>query len=352
MKHKLKRILRRKKPQTPSQAAGVSDSSPRITNDTVAVHREEVISKARKFIYPLPHSKNRIVIISSSIFALAVISFFSYCLISLYHFKSTNTFLYRITQVIPFPIAKAGKDYVAYENYLFNLRRYTHYYETQLKVDFKNGKEKAQLAEYKKKALQQVIDDAYIKQLAQKYNISVTDREINDEISDMRAQNRLGDSDKVFEDVLKDYWGWSISDFKRSLRSQIMAQKLLALLDSDTKSRAQNALAELRSGTDFSATAKKYSEDIYSKDNGGEYGFAIDRTSRAISSAATNALYSLKAGSFSDVVNTGYNLEILKVIEINGEKLRAAHIVFNFKDIGVYLTDQKNTNKPHNYVTL
>src|SRR5665811_1430574 len=34
---------------------------PRITNETVAEHREAVLSGARKYIYPLQHSKRRIV---------------------------------------------------------------------------------------------------------------------------------------------------------------------------------------------------------------------------------------------------------------------------------------------------
>jgi hypothetical protein len=41
---------------------------PRITNDTVAEHREEVLSSARRFIYPLQHSKHSVVRISLGLF--------------------------------------------------------------------------------------------------------------------------------------------------------------------------------------------------------------------------------------------------------------------------------------------
>ncbi len=37
----------------------VGETMPRITTETIAAHREEVIGKARKYIYPLQHSKNR-----------------------------------------------------------------------------------------------------------------------------------------------------------------------------------------------------------------------------------------------------------------------------------------------------
>src|SRR2546423_961097 len=52
---------------------------PRITNETVAEHREEVLSSARKYIYPLQHSKHRVVRISISLFIAVIILFFAYC---------------------------------------------------------------------------------------------------------------------------------------------------------------------------------------------------------------------------------------------------------------------------------
>jgi hypothetical protein len=53
---------------------------PRITNETVAEHREEVLSTARKYIYPLRHSKHRVVRISISLFVIVVVAFFIYCI--------------------------------------------------------------------------------------------------------------------------------------------------------------------------------------------------------------------------------------------------------------------------------
>src|ERR1700684_2340531 len=69
---------------------------PRITNETVAEHREEVLSSARKYIYPLSHSKRRIVLITSSLFITLFVGFFIYCVVSLYHLQSTSTFMYGV----------------------------------------------------------------------------------------------------------------------------------------------------------------------------------------------------------------------------------------------------------------
>lgn len=350
MKKRLNKLvpkrLRRKKDET-----SVKENVPRITNETVAEHREEVLKSARKYIYPLQHSKHRIVLISTGLFIMAIIGFSAYCTLALYRFQSSSTFLYRVTQVIPFPVARTGGQFIAYENYLFELRHYTHYYETQLKVNFENGKDKEQLNQFKKRALDKIINDAYVKQLAAQHNISVSEQEVNDQITIVRNQNRLGSTEKVFEDVIKDYWGWTVDDFKRSLRTTLLAQKVVAKLDTEANQKAEAALAELKGGADFAAVAKKYSEDP-TKENGGELGFAVDRTSKEVSAQATDALYKLQPGQYTEVVNTGYTLEILKNIETNGDKIRAARIVINFKSIDKFVNDLKDKQKYTQYIKL
>ena len=327
-------------------------SAPRITNETVAEHREEVLSSARKYIYPLQHSKHKIVLITTSIFIAAVVAFVGYTTISLYKLKSNSSFLYGITKVVPFPVAKAGDSFVSYENYLFELRHYIHYYKNQQKLDFDSESGRQQLAEFKKRALDKVINDAYVKQLAKQYKVTVSDQEVQAEIKTVRDQNRLGGSDKVFEDVLKEYWGWTVDDFQRSLQQQLLAQKLLPVLDPAVVAKAKAAKAEIESGADFAAVAKKYSDDATTKDSGGELAIPIDRSNREIAAQTTAALFTLKAGETSDVINAGYSLEIVKNLEVQGDKIRTAHIVFNFKDINSYLNDYRDKNKASLYIKL
>lgn len=349
MKKKLKHLVSRKARQESKDAAN-AEGLPRITNETVAEHREEVLSSARKYIYPLQHSKHKVVLITTSLFIVVVVGFFSFTMLSLYKLKAHSAFLYGVTQVIPFPIARAGSDFVAYENYLFELKHYIHYYQNQQKLDFKTESGKQQLAEFKKRALDKVVNDAYIKQLAKDKKVTVSDTEVNNEIQVVRTQNRLGGSDKVFEDVLKEYWGWSTDDFKRSLKQQLLAQKLLPVLDTSTVARANQAKIELNSGADFAAIAKKYSDDVSSRDNGGEFGFPIDKANRDIAAQTTSVLFKLSPGQVSDVINAGYSLEIIKNIEPQGDKIRSAHIVFNFKNINSYLNDLKDQKKATLYI--
>ena len=253
---KLKKVrLRRKSVDESLQEAIVN--LPRITNDTVAEHREEVLSSARKFIYPLKHSRYRVVIISALLLTIVGIGFFAYTLLALYKFQHTSTFMYRITQVVPFPVAKAGKRYVSYENYLFELRRYKHYYETQQRVDFSSDAGKEQLEATRQQVMDRIIDDAYVKQLAEEHRISVSDKEVDEAIKLVRDQNKLGSNENVYKDVLREFWDWSPEDFRRDLRQQLLARKVIAALDTDVKARADKVSAELKSGADFAAMAAK-----------------------------------------------------------------------------------------------
>jgi parvulin-like peptidyl-prolyl isomerase len=352
-KRKLPNILKRKRKQVASPEPIIpNEAVPRITNETIAAHREEVLTRARKYIYPLQHSKHRIVTISVGLFIVLIVAFFTYSTLALYKFQNTSTFLYRVTQVIPFPIARTGGRFVAYENYLFELRHYMHYYENQQELDFDTDAGQKQLAEYKRRALEKVINDAYIKQLAARNGVTVTNQELDDQLEIVRSQNRLGHNEKVFEDVLKEFWGWSVDDFKRSLRQQILTQKVLAKLDTETTERAKAALAELRGGADFAAMAQKYSDDLATKDSGGEFPFLVEKANPELTAQTTEALFSLQNGQTSDVINIGYALEIVKTIEKNNDRVRGAHILFNYKDISTFLNDLKEEQKARAYISF
>lgn len=353
-KPKIKKLPRPfKRPQAPEERVQEAfNDVPRITNDTVAEHREEVLSSARKYIYPLQHSRRKIVAVSASLLGVAVLVFLVYVGLALYKFQSTSGFIYDVTRVIPFPVAKAGKSWVSYESYLFELRRNMHYYETQQKVSFNDPSGKRALARYKMQALQRVTDDAYVKHLADQNHVHVSNQEINNTVALLKQQNRLGSNDKVLATVLSEFWGWNLNDFKRELAGQLLAQKVVAKLDVDTNAKAQSALNELKGGKDFGQLAGSVSDDAATRANGGQYGGLIERSSREIPPEVTNELFKLQPGQTSGIINTGYTLEIVKLIDLQGNKAHAAHIQFNLKDIQTFIGPLKIKQPPHNYIKV
>jgi len=338
-------------PQVPSL-----EGVPQITTENIGQHREQVLKGARKYIYPLRHSKRTIVAITISVIVTAIIGLFVSCYFALYKFYQYNTFLYRVTQVVSFPIAKAGGHYVEYENYLFELRHFVHYYEHQWQRNFA-GSDRDQLLLFRKQALQNVVDYAYVKQLAGQYHVSVSNKEVNLRLDEVRNQNRLGNNNKVFADVLRDYWGWSINDFKRSLKQEILAQKVSAKLDNAATLKATNVVSQAKAGADFASLAKKYSADPAAKDSGGDYGFAIAKTNPNVPPEVVDALFKLKKGEVSDIIlaspvlaGQGPTLQIVKLTGKSGDTVTAQHIVIKLQDPGVYIKGLKSKRPPHYYV--
>lgn len=342
MKKKIKQI--REKRQAKKDAKEQGTPVPRITSENVAEHREDVLSGARKYIYPLQHSKHRIVILSTTLFLVAILTFSIVSVLFLYRFQTTSGFMYQVTKVIPFPIARTGSTLIAYENYLFELGHYIHYYENQQQLSFDTEAGRAQLESYKQRAIDKVVNDAYVKIIAEENNISVSEQEIDEQIRIAREQNRLGSSDEVFEDVLKEFWNWSVDDFRRSLKSEILEQKVLRSLDPETEQKATAALARIEAGEDFAVVAKEVSDDIGTKENGGEFGF-VNRSNRNVSQQTVDTLFNLPQGQNSGVVvvpyGTGYALAIIKNLEQKDGEVRGAHIIFQLKDINEILNDRK-----------
>lgn len=348
----VKRLLRPRLRKSDKIKDPSSDGVPRITNDTIAETRAEVLRGAKKFIYPLQHSKHRVVLLSTVIGLLTLIIFFSYCMLSLYKFKSTSTFIYRVTQVIPFPAAKAGGEFVSYEEYLFEIRQYIHYFETQEDVDFSTEQSRPTLEAQRKEALAQVVNKAYIRHLAKGKGITVSTEEVDKEIELLQSQNRLGSDQAALKDVIRDYYGWTTSDFRRSLTDKILAVKVLNALDTATNAKAQAALSELKAGADFAATAAKYTDDPKTKTTGGEIPFLIARDDRNVPSELTSALYALEPGKFSEIFSVGYGLEIAKNLENKDGKIRAAYILFNYQDIQSFINAEKENNPTTLYLHL
>jgi len=326
------------------------ENIPRITNETVAEHREYVLRGARKYKYPLAHSKHRIVIISTVLIVVAIVGFFVYSTLALYKFQSSSGFTYRVTQVVPFPIARAGNSFVSYENYLFELRRYEHYYQSQQQVDFSSQSGKDQLNSYKPQALNEVIQDAYVKQLAAQNGVTVTAADLNGELATLQAQNQS--SPQELADVTSKFFGWSIDDLKRELTQELLAQKVAAKLDTATQARAASVLAQLKGGADFTTLATQYS-DASDKSNGGQYAdTAITAASTDVPSAVVRQLQTMQVGQVSGVIEAGSTLEIVKLVANNNGKMQAAHISFNVTPISTYVAQYEKAHPAHTYLKV
>lgn len=350
MKNKLQKI---KETRLVNRDNNDNKPVPRITNENVAAHREVVLSGARKYIYPLQHSKHRIVVLSTTFFLLAILVFVFLSYIFLYRIQTTSGFMYQVTKVVPFPVARTGSTLIAYENYLFELGHYIHYYENQQQLSFESEAGKSQLNSYKQRALDKVINDAYIKKIAKEKGISVSNQEVEEQIRIAREQNRLGSNDEVFEDVLRDFWDWSVDDFRRSLHTKLLEQKVVRALDQETEDRATEALSRINAGEDFASIAAEYSDDLATSEQGGEFGM-VDKSNRSVSQQTVDTLFSLGENQVSGITTvpygTGFALAIIKNLEKQDDQSRGAYIIFRLKDVNEVLNDIKEEQPYRLYI--
>lgn len=346
-----RRIYKENKKPEDKVTAALGDV-PRITSETVGEHREEVLSSARKYIYPLQHSKRHVVRNSILILVSVLAVFLISCCVALYKVQAANGFIYGVTRVIPFPVAKVGPNWVSYESYLFELRRNMHYYHTQQQTNFSTPGGQAQLTRLKQQAMNTVIQDAYVKQLAKENDVTVSDQSVDQAVALLRTQNRLGNSPRALQDVLNEFFGWNENDLKRELKQELLQQAVVAKLDTKTNARAQAALKQLESGADFGQLATQVSDDATTRGSGGQYGGAITANNRSLPPTMIEQLFKLKPGQVSGIINTGYTLEVIKVVDNNNGSVHAAHIQFTFQPVANYIKPLKAKEPPHVFISI
>jgi parvulin-like peptidyl-prolyl isomerase len=201
--------------------------------------------------------------------------------------------------------------------------------------------------------LQQVIDSAYVKELAARNGVSVKDSEINDAIAILRTQNQLGNDNTKLASVTKKFFGWSVQDLRRQLKQELLAQKVAAKLDTEAYRQAQNVLLQLRAGGDFTAIAAQSSDDAGTKANGGQYGdTAITFSSQEVPPVIVRALSQMQPGEVSDIITTQTAFEIVKLLGVENGKYKAAHIQIQFKDIQTYLQPLEKDHPPKRFISV
>lgn len=328
------------KGETPAEAD--ASSAVRVTNESIAQHREEVLKGARRFIYPLKASKHKIAVVSAVIIGLVLIGLLASSWYLLYRRQSHGDFTYRISQILPWPVAKVGGSYVRYEEYLFELRHNVHYLATQENVDFDTEEGRLQLSGLKQQAYQNTINNAVVRRMAEERGVSVSQEEVTQQIDLIRSSGGIGDSSQTLEDTLRDFYDWNVSDLRRVIRSQLLKQKLLPLLDTEARPEAEAALADVLDGGNFAAIAKAKSDDVFTKDNGGEFGF-IFRSNKEIPPQLVERAFSLKAGQTSpELVETLFGLHVVKTLEYRSEdEAKVAHILFRYRDIEDFITEKR-----------
>lgn len=267
--------------------------------------------------------------------------------------QSTSDFAYRVSQIIPFPVARVDGDFVRYEEYLFELRQNMHYLTNQENVDFGSEEGQAQLDQLRSEAMERTLDKVVIRKMANEFEVKVSEQEIAEQIDLIRSQSGVGEGTQTLEDTLEDFYGWGIGDLRRVIRDQILAQKLVPLLDTSAREEAEQVLQEVQDGEEFSKAAADHSDDDLTNEKGGVIGYVF-RSNTDIPPQLVERAFNLAAGEVSEeLVETLFGLHIVKTVEYrNPDEAQIAHILFRYEDIETFVNQRQEELSSSVYITI
>ena len=167
----------------------------------------------------------------------------------------------------------------------------------------------------------------------------VTGGQILREIEDPLYQLKEGE---VYPEPIKTRFGFFIVKLlKKEPHIVVRARHILITPSAKRDSAAARQLADsllqlLRNGADFAELAKKFSDDKYSAPKGGDLGGYYSRSlgfmklgARRLVPEFEEAMFALKDGEISDVVQTSYGFHIIR--RDSSKRIRAEDVVEDVK---------------------
>ena len=103
------------------------DEAARITTETIAEHRERILAGGRRFKYPVQYARHRLVFNAILIGIAVIVLFVAFIGWRLYYAQDTSEFMYRVTKIVPLPVAQVEGQPVLYSDYLMKYRSSVHY---------------------------------------------------------------------------------------------------------------------------------------------------------------------------------------------------------------------------------
>lgn len=169
-----------------------------------------------------------------------------------------------------------------------------------------------------------MIEQVLIEQAAAEEGVTVTDDELQGTIDSLREE--IGDDD--FNAWLEKE-GMSLEQMRERLRSDMIATKMANRIAESvpqttdhvharhillaTREEAERILSQLEAGGDFATLAREYSNDVSTRDVGGDLGFFPPGvlTSDSVEAAA----FALQPGQISGVVESDLGFHVVQVVE-------------------------------------
>ncbi|MBR3052228.1 peptidyl-prolyl cis-trans isomerase [Candidatus Saccharibacteria bacterium] len=238
--------------------------------EKVEQRREEVLSKGRKFKYPLQWTKHRIVVntilISVVVIALIVVSGW----LALYKLGMTDDLLFRVTKIVPVPVANVDSENALFSDYLMLYRSSMTSIERQSGSQFDQQSIDDLRLKYKRTALTDTEVYTYAIKLAKEQGIVISDEDIASEFDRHLKIGGIDRSEEAFMKIVEDNFGLDKSEYERMLYLSLVRSAVAIKIDTkaaELASKVESMLAA--NGNDFQAVATELGDQIIYEETGG-----------------------------------------------------------------------------------
>lgn len=225
------------------------------------------------------------------------------------------------TEIYPFPVAFVGGNIIWAKDYYMQLN-----YIRQFSLKTKQALPDS--ATLRTQILDQLIENQLLAWEASKNGIRVSNSDINDAYQ--KIVDESGGAANV-QKVLKELYGMSERQFKELIKQQVTKEKIQNELIAQVKvrhilikdeARANEVANKAKSGENWDELAKTYSEDVKTRDSGGDLGW-IARGNLVIDGKLVpefeDAAFSAKIGEIFGPVKTQVGFQIGKVDDKKGK---------------------------------
>lgn len=307
---------RKKAPQKPT----------RITNETVAEHRERILAGGRRFKYPLQYARHKLVRNAIIIAVAVVIAFVAVCWQQLYFAQNTSSFFYHLTSFIPVPVASVDGQTVRYSDYLLYYNGSAYYLHNSEQVNFSSKDGKLQQTHIKRKSLDDAEADAYAQKLAREHDITVDDSEVANAITASRKS--YGDiSEQTYNASALSILGWTPGEYRHIVRNELIRQDVAYAIDkpaSDTAAQIKIDLSKDQNA-DFNSLAAQLNAGKKNNVQVGVSGLVpLNNSDGGLSQKAAT----LQVGQTSDVFrsSTGDGYYFVRLLSKNSQQLNYTYL--------------------------
>lgn len=303
---------------------------PKTEREKVEERREEVLAKGRKFKYPLQYTKHKLVINTILVAAVAVVAMVVAGWLALYQLQSTGEMMYRVTQVLPVPVAEVDGAKVRYSDYLMIYRSNLQTSEQQSGQLGNTEDDDLVRAEYKRTALEAAVEYTYAMKLGKELGLSVSEEEIDQAFDEHRKVGGVERSEEAFLKIVQDNFGMNRREYRRMLELTLMKAKVEQEIDETAQAVAAEVETMLNeNGGDMAVVAESLGEQV-------EYeatGQLVDNMN--VDGGRSNKAMTLEPGQVSErfLSNNGDGYYFVKLVEktetqVNYESIKVKFTTF------------------------